>query len=120
MGDADALEPEELAVRPGRLLTAETCATTAAGLVLFSIVSGVPLQLLQFGVFDTPVDAGDPAFLWFIAPAALLALAGMAFATRARRSPLTPALFGLSGAATVVGGILVGVYAVAYLRLLTS
>ena len=51
---------------------------------------------------------------------ALLALAGMAFATRARRSPLTPALFGLSGAATVVGGILVGVYAVAYLRLLTS
>ncbi|MEO7981149.1 MAG: hypothetical protein ABI807_09700 [Sporichthyaceae bacterium] len=121
MGDADELGHDDLGTG-GRaeLLTSETSAITGAGLVLFSIISGVPLQLLQFGAFNATVDASDPAFLWFLAPAALLALGGVVFAARARRSPLTPALFGLSGAASIIGGVLLALYALAYVRLLTS
>jgi hypothetical protein len=122
MGDADELGHDDIGdERRVGLLTPETCAISSAGLVLFSIFSGAPLQLLQLGVYDNGgLDATDPAFLWLVAPAALLALGGMLLAARARRGALSAGLHGLSGAATMIGGVLIAIYLLGYLRLLVD
>jgi hypothetical protein len=105
--------------RPG-LLTPETCAITGAGLVLCSFLSGAPLQLLQLGVYQANFRTSDPAFLWLIVPAALLSLGGMVLGARARRDRLGPGMAGLSGAALIIGAILILIYALAYVRLLAD
>jgi hypothetical protein len=118
LGNADVLGPDETSVPGWRaLLTPETCAISGAGLVLGSFMTGAPTEVLQLGLFNA-IDGHDPQVLWLVAPGALLALGGMALGAVGRRSPMSPAMTGLSGAAVLVGGALVALFVIGYLRLL--